>query len=426
MLRMLSQGFVSTLMAVALVLLSVVGFQSGSSYGEVRNTPSMGERVYKVLGGARKAVDNNQYEKAEEMLNNLRKRRLNSYEEAMTWNLTAFIHYSQENAPQAIAAYEKVLAQPDIPLGLEQSALFSVAQLHAIEEQFQASLQALKKWFSLTDEPGANAYSLLGQIYYQLQQYDKAREPIETAIRKAVNAGETPKENLYLLMRAIDYQQNDYNSLKNTLRNLIIDYPKPQYWVQLAAVYGELNQPQIQASILESAYTKGYLKKERDLVSLAQHFLSQEVPDKAGKVLQKGLREGIIDATEPNLKLQGDAWLLAKEYDLALNAFQQAAKKADTGDLYMRMAQIQMDLNRWQEAADLATRAIKKGDLSKPGMARVIKGLSLYNQNKLTAAGKAFSSAQSFPETKAVATKWLDYVKKEQHRKAELKRLSEA
>ncbi len=135
-----------------------------------------------------------------------------------------------------------MLEQDNLPLSLEQNTLYSLAKLYLVQEQYREALGPLNRWFELQESPGGEAWILKAQIYYQLKQYDKALVPVRKAIEKAEVDGGKGAENWYLLARAVYYQQNDYKGLRDVLKSLVRYYPKRDYWVQLAAVYGELGQ----------------------------------------------------------------------------------------------------------------------------------------------------------------------------------------
>lgn len=44
-------------------------------------------------------------------------------------------------------------------------------------------------------------------------------------------------------------------------------YNKPEYWVQLAGVYGQLGEEAKQLAMLEAAYQQGFLVKGTDLLN---------------------------------------------------------------------------------------------------------------------------------------------------------------
>ena len=153
---------------------------------ETRRTPALRNKVYEKLAEAQAAAEAKDLPGASRILDAMiageGKKSLNSYELANVYNLYAFIYYSRENYSKALQSYEKVVAQPDLPLAMEINTRFTIAQLYFVQEQWQKGIDALLKWFKMTDTPNPNAYVLLAQGYYQLKDYDKALVNVNKAI----------------------------------------------------------------------------------------------------------------------------------------------------------------------------------------------------------------------------------------------------
>lgn len=403
--------------ASGLLPVSQVGAGEGDN---VRRTPAMRQNIHKRFSRIRDLADDGKLDKAFEALKRLGEGNLNSYERAMRWNLEAFLHHQKDNIDGTAKAYRKLLEQPELPLSLEQDTWYSLARAEMIRENYDRALDALDNWFDLKDKPGAQAYALKSQLLYQKQDWPRALAAIDQAIgMKRSGEGEV-RENWYLLKRGIHYQQDDYEGLRDVLEILVRDFTKESYLNQLSAVYGELGNTAEQLAVREAAYEKGYLDKENELIGLAQLLVSQDNPYKAARVMRKGIENGVIENTESNLKRMGDNYLLAKEYDEALAAFGKAAAETDDGEIHLRMAQVSADLGRWEDAADYATTAITRGNFDEVGRAHVVRGLALFNQDRLSEALDAFAQARDFEDTENMADQWYDYVSREQQRRQEL------
>lgn len=384
-------------------------------------TPAMREFVYKRFSRVRELADKNELAQAIASLDELRKQGSTTpYETAMMWNLYAYLHYSNDDYASATRAYEKVIAQEGIPQSLFMNTLYSLAQLQIAEGNYQAALQPLQQWFDATEEPGSRAWVFLAQVQLQLDNLDAAGRAIRTALDKASAQGVAPEEQWYLLARAIHYQQQDYERLRDVLASLALTYPKREYWVQLAAVFGELGEEKRQIATLESAYEQGFFEKESDYVTLAQLLLGNEVPYKAARIIENGLEKNIVKRDASNLRLLADAWTMAKELDAAVVALNEAAPLADDGELYLRLSQVELDRTRWQEASTAAGRALAKGGLGRPYVAHIIRGLAAFNQKQYDASREAFGNAASFEEGRETAGQWLQYVEREQDRQRQL------
>lgn len=388
----------------------------------VRRTPSMRQNVFDKLERARDKADQGEYEKAQKILDSLLNGSgLNSYERAMAWNLKAYVYYGRDQYSQTARAYRKVLEQDNLPRSLEQNTLYSLTKLYLVQEQYKKALPIINRWFSLVENPGAEAWILKGQIHYQMGDYQKALEPIRKAIALGEKSEGKPAENWYLLARAVYYQLNDYEGLRDVLSALVRYYPKRQYWIQLAAVYGELGQSKKQVAALETAYEQGLFEKESDYTMLARQFLNQDVPYKAARVLKQGLEKKVVEANAENLRLLADAWIMAKEDAKAVAAMERAAAKADTGEMHLRLAQIQLGRGGYAKALEAAKRALEKGGLDRPDRALVVKGLALFNLDKLDAARVAFREARSYEKSRETAKQWLSYIEREAKRKKQLR-----
>ena len=386
----------------------------------VRRTPAMRQNIHKRFSRIRDLADDGKLDKAFESLKKLGEGNLNSYERAMRWNLEAFLHHQKDNIDGTAKAYRKLLEQPELPLSLEQDTWYSLARAEMIRENYDKALTALGNWFELKDKPGAQAYAMKSQLLYQKQDWDQALGAIDQAIEMKRSGDGEVRENWYLLKRGIHYQQNDYEGLRDVLEILVRDFTKASYLNQLSAVYGELGNTAEQLAVREAAYEQGYLDRESELIGLAQLLVSQDNPYKAARVMRKGIENGVIEKTESNLKRMGDNYLLAKEYDEALAAFEKAAAKSDNGEIHLRMAQVSADLGRWEAAADYATSAISQGGFDEVGRAHVVRGLALFNQDRLGEALDSFAEARGFEETEDMAKQWHDYVSREQQRRQEL------
>jgi tetratricopeptide (TPR) repeat protein len=383
---------------------------------KTRRTQTMREQIYKRLEAVQKLADEKDYAGALSKLDALNKLKRNSYEQAMTWNMYAYVYFNQEDFKKAANAYEEIVAIKNVPLALEENTLYSLAKLYLIEENYKKSLSTLNKWFAIKESPGAEAYILRAQIYYQLEQYAKALPEVKKAVKIFVDQGKKPRESWLLLERAVYYQNKDYKAMERCLKDLIRYYPKGEYWVQLSAVYNELGKPKKELSAMEAAYEQGVLTKEMELVSLAQALLSQETPYKAAQVLLQGMQDGIVEKNAKNLSLLGDALMIAKEYDEALEVMQQAAEKSQKGQDFYKVAQIQTERQMFKQALANVNKAMKLGDLRSEKNAITLKGLLLFNLKRLNEASVEFEKLAKIEGSEQTAKQWLDYIASEQRR----------
>ena len=383
----------------------------------VKRAQTMRPAIYKKLDNVRQLSDEKKYEEALEYVKTIQNIPRNSYETAMTWNMVAYVEFNRENYAAAVNAYNQVLATKNLPESLEQTTLYSVAKLYLIQEDYKKSITALNKWFSVVEKPGPEAYILRAQMNYQLENYNQALPDVKKAIAIVQQQGKQPRESWLLVERAVYYQNKDFNAMERTLKDLITLYPKPQYWIQLGAVYNELGKPEKELSVIETAYEQGLLGKETHIISFAQAMLSQEVPYKAAQVLIKGIKAGVVEQTGKNLSLLGDALMIAKEYDEAIKVMTQAADETQAGKDFYKLAQIHTERQEWQLALENVKQALKDEGFKNQNEALILKGLVQFNLNDLDAAKATFIQAKAFAEIEKSASQWLGYIEGEQKRR---------
>lgn len=388
---------------------------------ETRKTPAMRERVYTRLSEAQECAEMDDIDCAMRLLTEVRNMEgLNSYEVAQLWNFYAFIYFGQENYREAIGAYERVLQQPDLPLGMETTTRFTLCQLYFQQERYQDSLKMLDSWFALAENPNPDAYILKAQIFYSLEQYREGIQPVLQGIEVARQQGRELQENWYRLLNVFYYELEDYPNVIDVLRTLIDSWPKREYFIQLSAMYGQEGDDGRQLALYETAYETGWLTRSNELVQLSQLLLGADIPVKAAKIMQEGLDSGAVESTETNWRILAQAWQLAQEDERAIPAMTRAASLADDGEIDLRLAQSYQNLAQYDDCAETARTAIRKGDLRREDQANMILGACLFELKQYSQARTAFEAAAKDNRSRTNARSWIDYVNVEEDRERQL------
>ncbi|TCO75358.1 tetratricopeptide repeat protein [Chromatocurvus halotolerans] len=391
---------------------------------ETRKTPALRNSVYEKLSEAQTAAEEKDLATAQQVLNEMiadrGRNELNSYELANVYNLMAFIHYSREDYASALQAYENVVSQPDIPLAMEINTRYTVAQLHFVQENWREGIDALLKWFDMSENAPANAYVLLAQGYYQLEDYPKSLENVETAIEIYREKDKTPKEQWYNLARFLYTDRGDVDSALAVLEELLTHYPKKDYWVQLGYMYSEKGNEKRQLGSMETAYVQDMLDKDGELRNLASLYLSQGVPYKAGKVLEKGFEDGLVEDDVKNYELLAGSWRQAQEVEKAIPVMETAASKSDSGELYSQLGNIYLDGDQFEKAVDAINTALQRGGVKRPDTARLVLGMAHFNLEEYEQAREAFRAAGRDERSEQYAKQWIRYMDSEIDRQQKL------
>lgn len=393
---------------------------------ETKRVPALREQVYSQLARAQELADNGDVAAGLAALQNVETKisSMNSYERAMLWNFYGYMHYGKDQLPEAIKYFAKVVAEDPIPDALKQNTLFSLAQLSLGQGNFADTLSYLDRWQQVVgDEQAQKADVLRAQALYQKGDYQQALAPIQRAIAVAEQNGEAGDENWYVLQRAIHYELEQTAAVAKILEKMIKHFNKPEYWVQLAGVYGQLGKDEQQLAMLEAAYQQGFLTKGQDLQMLVQSYFFGGVPYKAGKVMEQAIAAGKLDANLRNLKLLAQSWIAARETDRAVAALEQAAALSNDGELDAQRAQVLLNAERYPQAIAAAQTALEKGNLEKPGTMHLVIGMAELEQENYNPALQAFAKAKAFDDARKAAAQWERYATSEKEQAERIKQL---
>ncbi|MFC1606219.1 tetratricopeptide repeat protein, partial [Pseudomonadota bacterium] len=288
---------------------------------------------------------------------------------------------------------------------------------HFTEEDYEAALKVVRQLLAAIPEPSADVLMIEGQALFQLGRYDDALVPIKSAIDMYREQGQIPRENWLLLLRVIYFEQKEYELMIDVVKELVAYYPKDTYILTLAGIYSELGDTKKQLALTEVLYEKGMLNTSSHITNLANLYLLHGLPYKAAALLDKEMKTNIVESNERNLRLLSQAWYQAREDEKAIPPLERAAEMTNDGELYIRLAQANLNLENWSEAASAVEKGLKAGGLKRNDTANIMLGMALFNQKRLEQARRAFERAASDSRSQRAATQWIAYVDSEMKRR---------
>lgn len=345
----------------------------------------------------------------------------NKYEWAQVYNYYGWIYYSLEDMNNSIKYYKKVIEQsPQIPWGLELQVTYTLVQLMFSQERYAEALKNLNDWMKISDTVGADAYYLKSQICYQMEDKKCALDNINLAVKMVEDKDQIAKEPWYSLQKALYFEKEDYKSALPIVEKMVRHYPKKSYWQQLAGVNGMLEREKNQYYVLDAAYTMGALEKEQQLLNLAYLSMANDYPYKAAVIIEKGMKQKVIDESAKNLETLASAWRLAKETQKAIPVMDRAASKSDSGDLYGQLMAMYLYIDKNKEAVSAGKKAISKGNLRRAGEIHLNLGIAYLELHNYNDAIKSFKKAKEDKNVKRTADNWLQHAMREQYRAEQL------
>jgi len=382
----------------------------------------MRQAVYNKLSKASVKAEAGDIQGALDQLASVQKmKKLSGYEKAQLHTAYGFIYFSQDNLPGSLEAYKKVLQQESLPEALRTSTLYTVAQIQFQLENYRDAIDNLTNWIAGSTNPGPEPYILLGQAYYQLEEYAEAIGPVESAIEIARSRDRRIEESWYMLLRLFHYELRNYPEAIGILETLVEEYPRKEYWMQLAAMYNENGDERKQLAAYEIAYAQGYFAREQEIVLLSQLLMQAEVPYRAGVVLARGMDDGLAGGNVDNYRLLSQAWTLAQEDRKAIDALVKAAGLSSDGELDARLAYAYANIAEWENTIGSARTALSRG-IDERDQMQILLGMALFELSRHEDAKSAFRVALTSPDTRETASRWVSFIESEQRRIAGIER----
>jgi tetratricopeptide (TPR) repeat protein len=373
---------------------------------------------------------------------------LKSYDRSVMWNSWGYVYFSDGKYDQAMQSYENVINEPEVTLPIRNAALFTLAQLNLVKENYTKGIELILQWMDQVETVTAQSWSLLGQAYFQQGNYKKAMSSMKTAVSMAEEEGYKPKENWYVLLAAcISELKKEIGEKKALLQQLDIYeilvnlYPKKLYFIQLGGTYGQLGREKDYMITLKAAHAKDFLDKESEYLALAQLLLLNQNPYWAAQVLVSGQKKivtytetitdkntgketkiektgPVVRSNEKNLKLLADSWRMAQEIEKAIPVLAQAAKLSKDGKSYVLLGNLYLAEDKLNEAVDSIKKGLKKGKIDKLSQVHLTLGQAYFELQKFEDAKKQFRIAarDKDKKVKTTANNWIKYTENEEIR----------
>jgi len=376
---------------------------------EVVKVPTISPWLYKQLSKTESLIASQAYpqarQKLEKILPELKK---DSYEQALALRSLASVHALENQYTKAAQCLKQCLAMNKLPAEQHQQALLNLGQLYMAMEKYPQAVNVLQVW--VRQNPQANnkqVLVLLANAYAQLKQYRNALPYIKRAIKQA----KKPQESWLQLNLAIDYELGDYSAAAAVLQKLVLIAPdKKDYWQQLSATYQQTKQFSKALAVQDLAYKKGLINTETQILQLVNLMMYNKQPYQAALLLNKEIQARRVQPSAEHWELLANAWTIAREYQLASQALEKAADKSKKGELFLQLARLHIEQERWQLAIKALHKAIDKSGIKNKGNAYILLGMSLYETKQMNASIKAFTKAKQYRKTSKAAKQWLNYI----------------
>ncbi|MBT5073549.1 MAG: tetratricopeptide repeat protein [Kordiimonadaceae bacterium] len=408
----------------------------------IGSMPGMNERAFKTLTKVQEFMELEppQYGEAMLLLKKQNLERLNSTELTSFYQLMAAVAQNQDNIDEALGYYKNILAMESISYAQRDQMTFIVGQIEFSNGNNELAISYFEDWLKYQPTPSITNIVVLANVYYasalDLEDIPVAAEKyfrnsiefLNWAIIKAKADGKEDKENWYAVLRAIHNNLEEIDKVVFYGELLATRWPKKEYWTQLSGLYSQaasedgiseedaLLLEKKQFATFDLAFRQGMLDSARELETMSQLFLYHESPYQAAKTMSKSIEDGVSEKSQRNLELQATAHINGKDMADAVAPLTQAADMSDDGNLYMRLANVYLNLDEYEEAAAAIEKALTKGGLRRADQSSLLQGQAYLALEKFDDARNSFREAAKDERSETMARNLLRYVDAEERR----------
>lgn len=367
----------------------------------------LSSNTYKKLTQIKKLSENKQYKTALNIIDKLRRKKLNKADKAYVLQSQGFLYLSQENFKKAILSFKGMDDLKVMDEKTHLNTLYNMAQLYMSLKEYKQTIKYLNIWLKETRDKKPEVYMLLAQSYTATKQIKKAIQSINKAIKLQSTLNKKVPINWHELLFSSYYQIKDYKNSIKTLYTLIHEVPKNKnYWLYLSQIYIIQNHPQKGLSVFEQANNLKLLK-EKDTLQFINFLLQNRLYYKGAKLLSAHLENKTVKTNEKNFKLLFDAYFNAKEYTSSLKVLEKLIHLSNKNKYILQKARLYNMLHKEKKAIKSYELVIKNKNSKEYSIANLELSYLYYEQHKIEKCKTCLYQAKKYNKTKKLALSFL-------------------
>ena len=285
-----------------------------------------------------------------------------------------------------------------------------LAQLLLMEDDPQAALGHLEIWQNEVEQPRPSELVLLAYTYLQLEYFSEAIPILERAINNSENIQHQWSELLAFAYTRVGRTEEAISLLEA----IIAEQPdQARWWRQLASIYLLIDDiPKGSAGLVVASEVAGM--DYDDARRLAGLFTTLNMPADAATVFSAAMRrrreaEPEWESFEDQMLL-GEMWVLARELERAVESFELAATIEEKGEPALKIAQLYLQWERYEEAREALLQSADAYGESVPGQLNYLLAVTEINLGNLQSASDVIMRLRDDPDYAERAERLDQYV----------------
>jgi len=370
--------------------------------------PKLGAKIVKPLKAAQDAMNAKNWDEAMARVEEARAIEPKSpYEAFMVDELGWYVLLQKKDYAGSAAALERAVASGFVaPADLTQRYK-ALGQLNYQLQNFDKAIEFGNKY--LESVPGDSEIGVLvAQSYYMKKDYAGTW----ATVQKLTAGAAKPSEQLLMLGLRSNYELKDRAATVKSLESLVRHYPQPKYWEDLLTnqLYQTKTDREMRAlyRLIDETRT---LDKAEEYSEMASTLIAGGYPTEAKQVLERGLAKNVFTG-DAKTRAQSDLNRARSGADAdskELPGADKALATAKSGNEMVATGKLFFSVGDYTKAADAIQKGIAKGGVADIEDANALLGIALVRDGKLAEAQAAFNAIRD-PKLAEIARLWNLYL----------------
>ena len=306
----------------------------------------------------------------------------------------AYVLTQQHKYAEAGALFEQRAKSESASADERNDRLKKASQFYMRAKQYEKSARTAET--ALEKQPNDPVLlELAGQSRYLAGDFRGAAARIAQLVAAAERKGGRPQEASLQILLDSYHRLNDRQQIAQTWEMLLRHYPKPEYWRNVLKLKSaQPHSEQVDFYYLALKFDVGMLDKPADYEDLALGAIDLGLPEDAVRVLETGLRKGVLAGkNEPRFRRM-----------LAL-AEAETARSSDGVKDDAALGRIYLSQRMYGQAIAALRKGIQKGG-EHADQARIDLGVAYLKSGETRQARETFAAVKPDSEWRGLAELW--------------------
>lgn len=268
------------------------------------------------------------------------------------------------NNAAAIPLLEDIIKADGLSNNDHYGFMQQLSQRYLIDQDYQNALDMANKFINETKTESKEILSVKGNSLFRLKKFQETIPVLEKA--HAQDSANVAVTQMLSRAYAETGQLDKAAALTKTLSQTTGNDRATK--VDLAITYRDAKQYEQAADVIEELRKTNQLVEERDYLTAMNVYSAMKNKEQdMVAVVQEGLDKGILKPTASNYNVLAEAYYYSGRddgIDKAIINWTKAAPISKDGAVYLNLAIVQCQEEKWAACKESATRAIAKGGIN--------------------------------------------------------------